>query len=530
MQTALDTKRPITLLICALGGEGGGVLAEWLVETAVRSGYSAQSTSIPGVAQRTGSTTYYLEVFPVPDAALGGRKPVFSLNPVPGALDALVSSELLETVRQIGNGMVSPERTLVVTSQHRTLTTSEKIQLADGRASAHELLEVVQRFSRAARAFDMAAVAQQTGTVLSAVLFGAIAGSGILPFTREACEQTVRRSGKGVEASLRGFAAACEVVSNAATQASAPAAGVARPADSSVLPAQIAESFPAATHDLLGAGYARMLEYQDAAYAKLYIGRLARVLAAERAIDPRGEHGWTITRETARYLALWMAVDDIVRVADLKCRASRFARVRREVKAAPEELVRVFDHFKPGVPELAALLPQGMARTLVGWDKGRQQAGKPALALPLKLGTHTVSGLVALRLLAGLKWLRRRGSRFAAEQALIERWLAGVEEGTHDDWTLGQEIALCGRLIKGYGSTNERGKDNLLHVLEHLVLRGNGADGASRAQAVRAARLAALADDAGKALDQVLIENGAPTRPVKVQPVRWVRKRPRAPA
>jgi indolepyruvate ferredoxin oxidoreductase, beta subunit len=529
MQTALDSQRPITLLICALGGEGGGVLAEWLVETAVRCGHSAQSTSIPGVAQRTGATTYYLEVFPVPDAALDGRKPVFSLSPVPGALDALVSSELLETVRQIGSGMVSPERTLVVTSQHRTLTTSEKMQPADGRASASELLEVVQRFSRAARVFDMAAVAQQTGTVLSAVLFGAIAGSGILPFAREACEQTIRRSGKGVEASLRGFAAACEAVVKAATQPSAPAGAAARAADSALLPAQIAESFPAATHDLLGAGYARMLEYQDAAYAKLYVGRLARVLAAERAADRQGERGWAITRETARYLALWMAFDDIVRVADLKCRASRFARVRREVKAAPEELVRVFDHFKPGVPELAALLPQGMARALLDWDKHRQQAGKPALALPLKLGAHTVSGLLALRLLAGLKWLRRRGSRFAAEQALIERWLAGVEEGTREHWPLGHEIALCGRLIKGYGSTNERGKDNLLHVLDHLAMRRDGADGASRAQAVRAARLAALADDGGKALDQALVEHGAPARPLKAQPVRWVKK-PRAAA
>ena len=107
---------PISLLVCALGGEGGGVLTEWLVEIARHAGYAAQSTSIPGVAQRTGATTYYVEVFPVPLAQLGGKRPVFSLNPVPGALDAMVSSELLETARQIGNGMSSPDRTLVITS------------------------------------------------------------------------------------------------------------------------------------------------------------------------------------------------------------------------------------------------------------------------------------------------------------------------------------------------------------------------------------------------------------------------------
>ena len=129
MKPTASTERPKTLLICALGGEGGGVLAEWLVETARQCGYSAQSTSIPGVAQRTGSTASSFEVFPVPIVELAGRKPVFSLYPVAGALDILVSSELLETVRHIGNGMACADRTLVVTSSARTLTTAEKLQL-----------------------------------------------------------------------------------------------------------------------------------------------------------------------------------------------------------------------------------------------------------------------------------------------------------------------------------------------------------------------------------------------------------------
>ena len=53
----MNTHRPISLLLCALGGEGGGVLSQWLVEAACIAGYPAQSTSIPGVAQRTGATT-----------------------------------------------------------------------------------------------------------------------------------------------------------------------------------------------------------------------------------------------------------------------------------------------------------------------------------------------------------------------------------------------------------------------------------------------------------------------------------------
>jgi indolepyruvate ferredoxin oxidoreductase beta subunit len=138
--TMKNATQPITVLLCALGGEGGGVLAEWLIEAARRAGYPAQATSIPGVAQRTGATTYYLEFFPAPLAELGGRRPVFGLNPLPGRLDLLVSSELLETARQIGNGLASSTHTRVITSASRTLTTAEKMPIGDGRQDDAALL------------------------------------------------------------------------------------------------------------------------------------------------------------------------------------------------------------------------------------------------------------------------------------------------------------------------------------------------------------------------------------------------------
>ncbi|MDB5829612.1 MAG: putative indolepyruvate oxidoreductase subunit, partial [Variovorax sp.] len=223
----MNASRPITLLICALGGEGGGVLTEWLVDIARHAGYAAQSTSIPGVAQRTGATTYYVEVFPLPLVQLGGRKPVFSLSPVPGALDGIVSSELLETTRQIGNGMSAPERTLVITSSSRTLTTAERMQTGDGRADDAALLGVVKAFSREHHVFDMGAVAREAGTVVSAVMLGAIAGSGLFPFPRDAYEAVVRgrdtaapeKVDKVAAASLRGFAAAYDRIARPHAQA-----------------------------------------------------------------------------------------------------------------------------------------------------------------------------------------------------------------------------------------------------------------------------------------------------------------------
>ncbi|MDR6890593.1 MULTISPECIES: indolepyruvate oxidoreductase subunit beta family protein [Variovorax] len=534
----MEQNRPITLLVCALGGEGGGVLTEWLVDIARHAGYAAQSTSIPGVAQRTGATTYYIEVFPVPLAQLAGRRPVFSLSPVPGALDAIVSSELLETARQIGNGMSAPLRTLVISSSARIFTTAERMQPGDGRADAQHLLDVVKAFSREHHVFDMNAVAREAGTVVSAVMLGAIAGSGLFPFQREAYEHVVRggdtsapeKLNRMAAASLRGFAAAFDAVSAPRAQAAFVSSVMAgdtadAPPPARALPDDMARRFPPAVHDMLTLGHARVLDYQDAAYAELYATRLAKVLDAERAADPAGAQGFAITREAARWLALWMAFDDIVRVAALKGRASRAQRVRQEVRAADEDIVKVYDHFKPGAPEFAALLPAGLSRRVTAWDRGRQARGREPWALPLKVGSHSVLGMASLRLLSSLKWLRRRGQRFSEEQALIERWLAAVESGTREAWTLGRELALCGRLIKGYGSTNERGKHNLLHVIDELAGR-TALPATKRAEAVAAAREAALADEGGKALDAALVRHGAAPRPVQAQPIRWMKRPP----
>jgi indolepyruvate ferredoxin oxidoreductase beta subunit len=146
--------------------------------------------------------------------------------------------------------------------------------------------------------------------------------------------------------------------------------------------------------------------------------------------------------------------------------------------------------------------------------------------LAIKLPSHTIVGLLALRGLAACKRLRRHGSRFVAEQMMIERWLAAVERGAREDLALGRELAECGRLIKGFGATNERGKDNLLHVVEHLAGAAHFDTPPARTAAIAAARRAAFADDAGKALDQALVQHGAPPRPIREQPVLWVRARP----
>ncbi|MEP7207572.1 MAG: indolepyruvate oxidoreductase subunit beta family protein [Casimicrobiaceae bacterium] len=531
--------RALRVLVAALGGQGGGVLAEWLVDAATAAGLFAQSTSIPGVAQRTGATTYYIEVFPIAIDALGGRRPVLGLYPVPGAIDLVVASELLEAGRVLQAGMVSADCTHLVTSTSRTLTTAEKMSLGDGRFSSDRLVEVARTHSRRLTAFDMDATAREAGTVVSAVMLGAIAGSGILPIGPAVFEGVIRNSGVGVEGSLRGFAAGVAAVREEALDAagglpdapaSAAGTGVAVPdATADPMPAGTdGMAWPATVAAMAALGEARLSEYQDRRYAGLYRERVAEVLAAERRADPEARHDHALTREYARFLALWMAFDDIVRVAGLKVRASRFARVHHEVGAAPGDVVRIVDHFKPGIPELAGLLPPRLAAGLVRWEGRRQTKGRTPLAFALHLRSDGVLGLALLRMLASLRAWRRRGARYADEQAGIARWHDAVLRAAAVDWDLAHELALCGRLVKGYGETNLRGKRNLSHIMTHLAT--TDAPAPMRAVAVREARDAALADEGGLALDATLARLGAPPRPVTVHPIRFVRKPSNKPA
>ena len=142
-----QTVRPFTILVAALGGEGGGMLADWLVDAAIHENFPVQSTSIPGVSQRTGATTYYVEIFPVPAM---GKLPVMALVPCPGGIDLMAASELVEAGRAMQNAFVSAERTTLVASTHRIYATSEKMVPGDGRYAAERIISAAPQLAQRA--------------------------------------------------------------------------------------------------------------------------------------------------------------------------------------------------------------------------------------------------------------------------------------------------------------------------------------------------------------------------------------------
>ena len=249
-------------------------------------------------------------------------------------------------------------------------------------------------------------------------------------------------------------------------------------------------------------GTRRAIDYQDPEYARLYLDRLERVAAldAKASVASEYERG-SLTEATARSLALWMTFEDTIRVADLKTRATRFERVRDEIRADSGQLFGITEFMKPRVEEIAGTLPArvgrwvlrspGVSRWLTRLTGGKQ------------IRTGTVSGFLLLHTLGGLKRWRRGTLRYCEENERIEQWLQRIEGLSATNYPLAVELAKAQRLVKGYGDTHARGWKNfsaLAGRLDDLAARPDGAAVLARLQA------AALADEEGKALARELAQ------------------------
>lgn len=479
--------RPFSIAVAALGGQGGGVLAQWIVDVAEANGYMAQYTSVPGVAQRTGATIYYIEIFPESVVAEKGQMPVMALMPAPGDVDVVIAAELLEGGRAVARRFVSPTLTTLIVSDHRVYSISEKEVPGDGRANEETVREAIAKAAKRLILFDMNAAAEETGSVISAVLFGALAGSNALPFSREQYENVIRASGKAVETNLKGFALGYEGAQQGIV--AKPAADVdLRPADA--LATRI-NAFPQNVQKTMRLGAARLVDYQDLAYANTYIDRLEQVRAAAGNAD--AEH--KLLHETARYLALWMSFEDVMRVADLKTRSGRLDKIGQEVRARPGQHYYVVEYFHPRWEEFCDTLPAWLGRRLLASQTAQKIFG-PLFSKGRHIHTAKLSGFLPLYILARLRRWRRGTLRFKKENAAIEAWLQLVKDVAAKDYALAVEIAQCPRLIKGYGDTHARGMERYSRIIELAQQWLGQADAAAR---VAALRTAALKDAEGAA-------------------------------
>lgn len=498
-------ERPRSVLIAALGGQGGGVLTEWLVGAAAHASYPAQATSIPGVAQRTGATTYYVEVLPA-RVEPGSPEPVFSLYPTAGDVDVIIASELLEAGRTLEMDYASSQRTTLVASTHRLFAIGEKTVAGNGVFPRERLEEAARQLTRRLIAFDALAVARRAGSEVNAVLLGAVATARVLPMALDDYRAAIREGGVAVERNLAGFEAgihAVETSNVAAPAAETPSAWAewqseraaqlgSRGAAFVELTRRIEDKFPPALHRVLAEAAARLIDYQDSRYATLFLDRVRRL----RERDP----GTRLTEIFARRLAVWMSYEDAIRVADLKTRRGRFDRIRQEHGAVDGATMVVTDYLKPDLDEIYGLLPAAVGAPIARWAEGRWPHGRPTLAQHVK--TTSILGFLRVWTLGRLRFLRPSSLRYQRESALTARWEQAVLETALLDADLACEVAELATVVKGYGEVRRRLSRGLARVLDEVVTpvlaRREDGEGYARAiSAVRDARRRLLEEESG---------------------------------
>lgn len=506
-----ETLRPrtINIVAAALGGEGGGVFTNWLLEVALANNWLAQATSLAGVAQRTGATIYYIELFLRDETQL--KPPIMSLFPAQGDIDIAISSEIAEAGRMLQRGFVTPERTTLISSTHRVYGITEKSNLADGTIDAQAVQQIAAKYAKAFICYDMQELANSHNAVISAVLLGALAGSELLPFGQQSFVDVIRKTDKAIATNLAAFEASYQAAMSSRSQAhqqntvqhfSVDGTQPAPKNNAFRLPAgqsrqgtdllnRLQNNFPESTHFVLYHGLKKTLEYQDFAYADQYLDELAGIIG----LDKNDEH-CELTNITARHLALWMCFEDIARVAQLKIRTARMDEIRTETKADTKQIIYVTEYFRPRPEEICAILPAAMGSWLLSSKLCRNML-KFLFGGGKKLTTNKLFTYLTLRFLAMFRRFRRISLGWRQEHLMIQAWLTTIKHAAQTDQMLAIELARCGDLVKGYGKTRERTTGQLVAIVEKTA-------SISKASTFVQLRAAALADDDNSQFQKLL--------------------------
>ena len=470
------SKNRISIAIAALGGQGGGVLSNWIVELAEANGYLAQSTAIAGVAQRTGATIYAIELYP---EALSekGRAPVLSLMPVAGDVDICLASELMEAGRAVNRGIVTPEKTTLIASNHRVYAIAEKEKMSDGRLESGAVKEAIQKAAKKLILFDMEQAVLASSSVISSVLFGALAGSGALPFNREAYIETINKSGRAVDTNLAGFELGYQNAISGQEASDTTCQQELIAVNSSINPR--IEKLPNEVSPIATYGVHRLVDYQDREYADLYLSRLEEFSEYTSS---------ELQCEIARYLALWMGYEDVIRVADLKTRIERNEKIETEIRAQDGQIWYGHDYFHPRFEEFVDILPSGIGRTCSNSSLVKKLLS-PLFSNGRIIRPKTIFGYLLLRSVAKLRFMRKSTFKYKTENKRIIAWLNALGDYSKENPELALEVARCPKILKGYGDTHARGINRFSRIMAFAERDKNNAETAKRVAELRDAAL-----------------------------------------
>jgi indolepyruvate ferredoxin oxidoreductase beta subunit len=397
-------------------------------------------------------------------------------------------------------GFVTPDKTTLIGSTHRALAVSEKTVPGDGIADSAEVRAAAEIAAKSLLLLDLEQIATQTNSVISASLFGALCASGALPFKRQAFEEAVRSSGKGVRASIQAFELAINTIQSPEVKITAstelkvnhqPTGPVKLLNAWSQLRREI-DLMPIQVQGMVLLGLKKIVDFQNIKYGNEYINKIKEIISKDSK-----KADFEFSREAAKYLANAMSYDDLIRVADLKTRQSRMDRINIEMKVDKAMRLKLTEYFHPRAEEVVGLFPKNIGKWFEESAK-RMKLLNRLVNKGRRLKSTSLPAFFVLFSLGGLRSYRTRTWRHEVERIHREAWLEVAFAYLPKKYNLAVEIIKCRRLIKGYSDTHARGLSKFDRVLYGAKLV---ADRDDAAKWVDRLRNAALADENGEDLE-----------------------------
>lgn len=238
-------------------------------------------------------------------------------------------------------------------------------------------------------------------------------------------------------------------------------------------------------------GIHRLMDYQGASYAQLYVDRLQRFVGL-RGVDD------AMFGEIARLMVLRMSYQDPIRIAQVKLAGF-------EAGAGDPGVQSADDLRKFRLDELIGALPAVVAEPVLGALEWMDWTHK---SISISFSTKSRWSIRRLKIEASLRRWRRFSVRYARERAWVERWLHMIGRSLVKQPRAANEIVQTADMIQGYGDIYRQGLADWHAIIDGLAKPTF--DGAlplaDLAAAIAEARAAALPDPRQVALKHTIAE------------------------
>ena len=212
-------------------------------------------------------------------------------------------------------------------------------------------------------------------------------------------------------------------------------------------PPRLPDGLPDSLSSIVDDGISLLMDYQGAAYAKLYVERLQRFIG-------RVDVSPAMLAEIARLLASRMAYQDAIRIAQLKLAQFNQTGVR-----SVENVRLRFDELVDTLPAVAAD-PVLTVLGYLGWL--HKQVSIP-------FSTASLWGIRRLKMEAWLRRWRMFSIRYAEERVWVERWLHMIARCLAKQPQSVSAVIQTATMVQGYGDAYRQGLADWHAIIDALA-------------------------------------------------------------